>query len=430
MRLIGKNAVRKQRISGSIVFLAVALPGAGLLLSGCQTQTETPEVTTVESEGTDAFAGSGVPQFEVDPSWPKIPLPNNWIFGNMAGVHVDENDHIWILQRGNTVQLHLGDDYLELGLAECCTPAPSIVEFDQEGNILQAWGGPAKANTQPDSSTQSSLIIPKNSKLAPEGYEWPREHSLFVDHEGNVWMGCNDIIDGNHCAVLTKFTNSGQLIWQKGKTGAANGNTDTENFGEPAGIFVDSTTNEAFIADGYWNRRVIVLDAETGAYKRMWGAYGEPVENTESGYSVPYDPDAPLSKSFGSSVHCLEVSRDGLVYVCDRQNNRIQVFQRDGTFVDEVVVAPRTQANGAAFDIAFSPDPDQRFLYLGDGRNHKVHILRRDDLEVVGSFGHGGRASGEFGVVHVLDSDSQGNLYVGETIARSRIQKFNFIGMR
>src|SRR5262249_6085166 len=161
--------------------------------------------------------------------------------------------------------------------------------------------------------------------------------------------------------------------------------------------------------DGYWNRRVIVLDAETGAFKRMWGAYGEPVENTKAGYSVPYDPAAPLSRSFGSSVHCIEVSRDGLVYVCDRQNNRIQVFKRDGTFVKEVVVAKNTRANGAAFDIAFSPDPKQRFLYLGDGRNHKVHILRRDDLTVVGSFGHGGRAGGEFGVVHVLASDSKGN---------------------
>ena len=429
MRLTNHDMARKQRIAGPVTQLGVTVVvGMGLMLSACQTQQEAPEEAAVQSEGPDAFAGPGVPQFEFDPTWPKIPLPNNWIFGNMAGVHVDENDHIWILQRGNTVQLDLGDDYLELGSAECCTPAPSVVEFDQEGNILQAWGGPDKTNKKADPQAHHFLEPP--SKLAPEGYEWPREHGLFVDHDGNVWMGCNDTIDGNHCAVVTKFTNDGKLIWQKGKTGQAKGNTDTENFGEPAGIFVDQTTNEAFIADGYWNRRVIVLDAETGVYKRIWGAYGEPAEKTSSGSSVPYDRAAPPSKSFGSSVHCVEVSRDGLVYVCDRQNDRIQVFQKDGTFVKEGFVMPQTRANGAVFDIAFSPDPEQRFMYVGDGRNHKVHILRRDDLTVVGSFGHGGRAGGEFGVVHVLDSDSHGNLYVGETVVRNRVQKFTFVGMK
>ena len=297
---------------------------------------------------------------------------------------------------------------------------------DPAGNIVQAWGGPG-----PKANRSTGIGMPRTGEIPRvQGVEWPREHSLFVDAEHNVWMGCNDTINGEHCAVLTKFTHDGKVIWQKGQTGKSKGNTDTENFGEPAGIWVDSATNEAFIADGYWNRRVIVIDAKTGAYKRMWGAYGSPVENTKAGYSVPYDPKAPLSKSFGSAVHCIEGSRDGLLYVCDRQNNRIQVFKRDGTFVNEVVVAKNTLANGAAFDIALSPDPKQRFLYLGDGRNHKVHILRRDTLEVVGSFGHGGRYGGEFGVVHVLASDSKGNLYVGETVVRDRIQKFKFVGMK
>ncbi len=404
---------------------ATALVGMALTVGACQA----PPATTADAAppiGPEAFEGPGVPQFEFDPTWPKIPLPNNWIFGNMSGVHVDEQDHVWILQRGNTVQLDLGDDYLEQGVAECCTPAPSVVEFDPEGTIVQAWGGPG-----PDANRSTGIGGARTGEIPRvQGAEWPREHSLFVDADHNVWMGCNDTINGQHCAVLTKFTGDGTVIWQKGKTGESKGNTDTENFGEPAGIFVDSTTNEAFIADGYWNRRVIVIDATTGAFKRMWGAYGEPVENTKAGYSVPYDPAAPLQRSFGSSVHCIEGSRDGLLYVCDRQNNRIQVFTRDGTFVNEVVVARETRANGAAFDIALSPDPQQRFLYLGDGRNHKVHILRRDTLEVVGSFGHGGRAGGEFGVVHVLASDSQGNLYVGETAVRDRIQKFRFVGMK
>lgn len=411
--------------AGNAVIGAAVLAGVALTFGAGQASHVRVEAAG-RPAGAKAFEGPGVPQFEFDPTWPRIPLPNNWIFGNMSGVHVDERDHVWILQRGNTVQLDLGDDYLEAGVAECCTPAPSVVEFDPAGKIVQAWGGPGpKANRSTGIGGARTGEIPR-----VQGVEWPREHSLFVDAEHNVWMGCNDIINGEHCAVLTKFTRDGKVIWQKGQTGKSKGNTDTENFGEPAGIWVDSATNEAFIADGYWNRRVIVLDARTGDFKRMWGAYGEPVEKTKAGYSVPYDPAAPLSRSFGSSVHCIEGSRDGLLYVCDRQNNRIQVFKRDGTFVNEVVVAKNTRANGAAFDIALSPDPKQRFLFMGDGRNHKVHILKRDTLEVVGSFGHGGRAGGEFGVVHVLASDSKGNLYVGETAVRDRIQKFTFVGMK
>ena len=164
MRLTNHDMKRKQRIAGPVTQLGVTvLVGMGLTLSACQTQQEAPEEAAVQSEGLDAFAGPGVPQFEFDPTWPKIPLPNNWIFGNMAGVHVDENDHIWILQRGNSVQLDLGDDYLELGSAECCTPAPSVVEFDQEGNILQAWGGPDKTNKKADSASPSLSRTPEQA---------------------------------------------------------------------------------------------------------------------------------------------------------------------------------------------------------------------------------------------------------------------------
>ena len=379
-----------------------------------------------------------VPVFEFDPTWPKRPLPNQWIFGNIAGVDVDEQDQIWVLHRGQTIPLDLGDNNAaqDPPVGECCRPAPSIVVFDQEGNVLQAWGGPDPAN-------------PK-SKRAAEGYDWPREHGLFIDHNNNVWIGCdegsqNEVISSENCATVTKFTQNGQLIFQKGKFGQSTGNTDTNNFNSPSSIFVDPNTNEAFIADGYRNQRVIVIDAETGAFKRLWGAYGNPnpedIPRAQRGHrgeftdksreeQLAYDPTEPARKVFGDSLHCIELSRDGLVYVCDRGYNRIQVFERDGTFVREGFVAPQTRIYGSVFDIAFSPDPNQRFLYVADGANHKVHILRRNDLTVVGSFGNGGRAGGEFGVAHQLASDSEGNLYVGETVNRNRIQKFKFVGMR
>jgi DNA-binding beta-propeller fold protein YncE len=211
---------------------------------------------------------------------------------------------------------------------------------------------------------------------------------------------------------------------------------DTEAFNSPSGIFVDATTNEAFISDGYRNKRIAVIDADTGAFKRLWGPYGIknppdiPRDKLPGTGKSFYDPTAPPSKLFGDSVHCIELSRDGLVYVCDRANNRIQVFQRDGTFVKEGIVKKQTRGMGSVMDISFSPDPQQRFLYVADGANHHVHVLRRDTLEVLDEFGHGGRAGGELGMAHVIATDSKGNLYVGETVVRDRIQRFAFKGMK
>ena len=379
-------------------------------------------------------ASEEIPAFEVDPFWPKPPLPNNWILGNIAGVHVDAHDQIWVLQRPATIS-DLGDDYLTRGLADCCQPAPSVVVFNQEGDVVKAWGG--ENLTFADTGENG----PRLRVTADGRYDWPREHGIFVDHEENVWIGCDEgvadrVTAPENCGSVTKLTNDGEIIWQKGRYGQSTGNMDTEAFNSPSGIFVDPTTNEAFISDGYRNKRIAVIDATTGEFKRLWGPYGIPNPPDIPRDGLPgvgkslYDPDAPPSILFGDSIHCIELSRDGLVYVCDRGNDRIQVFRRDGTFVKEGFVKRLTRGMGSVFDIAFSPDPEQEFLYVADGANHQVHILRRDDLEVLGSFGHGGRAPGEFGMTHVLDTDSEGNIYVGETVNRNRIQKFRFVGMQ
>ena len=378
----------------------------GWLAAGCGTPSAPPASMSPDTAST--ADGDGIPVFEFDPSWPKRPFPNQWVFGNVAGMAMDANDHLWVIHRPLSVTL--SNDYAALDppAGECCRPFPSVIEFDPSGEVVQAWGGPDPAAPE--------------SKRTAEGYDWPREHGLFVDHQGNVWTGGAE--DG--AATLTKLTGDGQLIFQEGAFGQSGGNADTENFGSPAGIYVDADANEVYVADGYENNRVIVLDADTGTFKRMWGAYGnEPLDG-----DAEYDPDAPPTQQFLLPVHCVELSRDGLVYVCDRAGNRIQVFRKDGTFVQEGIVAPRTLGFGAAFDIAFSADPDQRFLYLGDGANKKVWILRRDTLEILGSFGTGGQYAGEFAIVHALETDSQGNLYVAETVGGDRVQKFTFMGVR
>ena len=380
---------------------------SGMLVAGCGAPSAPPAGASPE-EAEAPTDGDGIPVFELDSSWPKRPLPNQWVFGNVAGISMDENDHLWVIHRPLSVSL--SNDYAALDppAGECCRPFPSIIEFDPSGEVVQAWGGPDPAAPE--------------SKRTAEGYDWPREHGLFVDHQGNVWTGGGE--DG--AATVTKMTQDGQLIFQKGAFGQSGGNADTENFGSPAGMYVDAEASEVYVADGYENNRVIVLDADTGAYKRMWGAYGnEPLDGNPE-----YDPDEPPSQQFRHPVHCVELSRDGLVYVCDRRGNRIQVFQKDGTFVQEGFVAPRTRGFGAVHDVAFSADPEQRFLYVGDGANKKVWILRRDTLEILGSFGNGGQYAGEFAIVHVLETDSRGNLYVGETVGGDRVQKFTFMGLR
>lgn len=354
-------------------------------LVGCQIQAQ-------DSGGVEA------PMFEVDPLWPK-PLPNHWVLGSAIGVTVDSEDHIWIVHRGN------GNLRTELGAStdpptgECCLPAPNVLEFDQEGNLLNSWGGPG------------------------DGYDWPESnHGITVDHMDNLWIGGN----GGNDAHILKFAQDGTFLAQFGTPGANTGSHDTVNFGRVAKIAFDASANEAYLADGYGNKRVAVIDMNTGKLKRYWGAYGNDPDDTSIGR---YNPDDPPAQQFRNPVHCAEPSNDGLVYVCDRPNDRIQVFQKDGTFVSEVFIATQTLGDGSTWDIAFSKDPEQKFIYLADGKNMKVYIIERETMEILTSFGDGGRQPGLFFAVHSIATDSDGNIYTTETYEGKRVQKFVYMGL-
>ncbi len=342
-------------------------------------------------------AAGGVPTFTVDPSWP-LEMPNKWIMGSVTAVFVDAQDHVWVTHLPETLTEEEISAVQDPPWGTCCVPAPVVIEFDPAGNVVQAWGDPA---------TQDISEFPRNA------------HGLFVDHNDFVWVGSY-----RHHRVM-KFTRSGELVMQLGEYDVNAGSNDEDLLGGPAGIWVDPATNEVYIADGYRNRRVIVYDAETGAYLRHWGAYGEMPDDDVN--LRGRDSAGPPPSQF-STVHGLMGSRDGLLYVADRRGNRIQVFQHSGEFVTEKIIAPETLASGSAFVVGLSPDADQEWLYLADGTNHKVWVLRRSDLEVVGEFGRGGRQVGQFLRPHGMSVDSQGNIYVGEASTGRRVQKFTVSG--
>jgi hypothetical protein len=346
----------------------------------------------------DAAGGSvSAPVFEVDPLWPK-PLPNHWLVGMVIGVWVDEQDHVWIIHRGAAT---LNDNELALTrkVGECCAAAPPVLVFDQAGNLVRHWGGPG------------------------QGYQWPESnHGIHVDHKGNVWIGGN----GPKDAQVLKFTRDGKFLLQVGAHDRQKGSHDAENFGRAAKIWVDPKTNEAYVADGYKNKRVAVLDADTGKMKRYWGAYGNKPDDADPG---KYDPAAAPGRQFRNPVHCVERSEDGLVYVCDRQADRIQVFNPDGTFVKEAFYAKDTLGSGSAWDLAFSKDAGQRWIYLADGTNEKVRVIDRASMKEITNFGDGGRQPGQFFGVHSIATDSKGNIYTTETYEGKRLQRFVYKGM-
>jgi len=348
---------------------------------------------SVEAQGTVQ-----APRFEVDPFWPK-PLPNNWVLGETIGLGIDSQDHVWIVHRADRVDAVEGAADQSPPTASCCRKAPWVLEFDPAGNLVGHWGGPG------------------------EGYEWPgANHGIFIDYKDNVWIGGNEAKD----AHILKFTKSGKFLMQFGHKGQSKGSNDTENFGRVAKIFVDPKENEAYVADGYGNKRVAVIDADTGKFKRYWGAYGNKPDDTNLG---PYDPNAPPARQFRTPVHCAELSNDGLVYVCDRPNDRIQVFRKDGTFVKEQFIAKRTLGDGSVWDIAFSKDPQQTYLYLADGKNEKIYVMDRESLQILTSFGDGGRQPGQFFAVHSIATDSKGNIFTTETYHGRRVQKFVYKGL-
>ncbi|HLX46242.1 MAG TPA: hypothetical protein VKR43_22505 [Bryobacteraceae bacterium] len=367
------------------------------------------------------------PRFEVDPMWPK-PLPNHWILGQTIGVSVDGNDHIWIIHRGGSLEPGEQHATTKPPTAMCCAAAPPVLEFDQQGNLIGHWGGPGN------------------------GYDWPdSNHGITVDYKGNVWIGGNGrggtggrgAVGGSDETLATgrggpagfqsfndnmvlKFTQDGKFLMQIGKPARSKGSNDIENLRLPAKTFVDPKTDELYVADGYGNHRVIVFDANTGKYKRHWGAYGHKPDDTDMGR---YKPDDPPPQQFRNPVHCVELSKDNLLYVCDRVNDRIQVFKPDGTYVKEMFYQKETLGSGSAWDVAFSRDPQQKYIYLADGENDRVHIIDRQSLELLTSFGEGGRQPGEFYGVHSIATDSKGNIYTTETYRGQRVQKFAFKGM-
>jgi hypothetical protein len=413
--------------------------------------------------------GKEAPRFEVDPFWPK-PMPNNWVLGQTIGVAVDSRDHIWIVHRGsdpaaldNTeLAVPITGNRAGQRVGECCNPSPPVMEFDQAGNLVNSWGGPSPTRE----------------------YEWPSSnHGIAVDAEGFVYIGGNGAGD----AHVLKFTRDGKFVAQWGRAGArqikaaaaasdpiagyagvapggsvpaagaatpaagtaapsagatpaasaaapsatapaaaaaptyqANSH-DQESFGRVAKIDLVESANEAYLSDGYLNHRVAVVDMDTGKIKRYWGAYGKPPTDE---VLPPYNPAAPVAQQFANPVHCSNVSNDGLVYVCDRPNDRIQIFRTDGTFVKEVFVATQTLADGSVWDIDFSHDPEQRFLYVADGVNEHVRVFNRQTMEELYNFGYGGRQPGMFLGVHSIAVDSKGNIYTTETYTGKRLQKF------
>lgn len=342
-----------------------------------------------------ADSDKDVPRYTNDPSWPK-PFPNHWVMGQIGGLAIDRQDHIWVLQRALPYSVDGQGAKHDLAPAD---RMPAVMVFDTEGNLLKSWGGQGH--------------VP----------HWPKsEHGLWVDEAGNVWIGGNAPGDRQ----VLKFTADGRQLLEIGyPSHAPRNNADTTILGEPAGIEVDSAAHEVYISDGYLNSRVVVYDSNNGNFKRGWGAYGiglgeiaNPPEPTGEAASTlgryvregpDYVPGEPPEKQFRTPVHCVHLSRDGLVYVCDRRNDRIQVFTKEGKFVREFLVHRETQNNGSVWTLSFSHDPEQKYLLVGDGINQRIWVLRRNDGVEVSSFGAGYLFS-----VHQAALDSNGNYYTGD----------------
>jgi DNA-binding beta-propeller fold protein YncE len=383
-----KNMKRTKWVVGVIVALVIAV--------GCT-------LVLLERRVNAQASRQQVPRFEPDPLWSQA-LPNKWVTGQVGGVAVDSHDNVWVFHREATIPDGEKAASLTPPQAECCIPAPAVLEFAPDGKFLQAWGGPGA------------------------GYEWPTtQHGIFVDYKDNVWLSGSAKEDNQ----ILKFTNKGKFLMQIGHAGKNKGSNDTANLGGPAGLFVYQKTNELFVADGYFNHRVIVFDADTGAFKRHWGAYGK---KPEDDYKFP--PRAQLVQGppppqFNNPVHAVLVSNDEIVYVADRTNNRLQVFKLDGTFIKEIFIARNTlQAEGTVHHFAMSPDKDQKFLYVLDGSNKAVRVLNRQTLEIVSNIGgHSGHNAREFFHAHSFAADSKGNLFIGEVNNGQRYYKYAFKGM-
>ena len=362
-----------------------------------------------------------VPQYKPVAPWPK-PLPNNWMLANAPAMFVDKQDHIWIANRPRQLFPDDAAGAQNPPFAPCCVPAPSVIEFDAEGNVLKSFGGP---NYLPD---------------------WPiTEHGIFIDGGGNFWIGGNyqppqgtngfnpltapipkpkDTSLGDRQVLKLDPTGTKVLLEIGHPSAAPMNNQDTTILGAPAEVFVDDTAHEVYIADGYLNRRIVVYDSNTGAFKRGWGAYGMPLSEISNDKAPPHDTEHP-DKQFHGTMNGVDISEDGLVYVSDRGGDRVQIFMKDGKFVKEFLISPKTtDGAGTVWSTMFSRDAKQKYLYVADGANGMIRILNREDGMQVGSVGHKGHQAGQFDSVERMGLDSKGNLYVSEVNHNTRLQKF------
>jgi DNA-binding beta-propeller fold protein YncE len=335
------------------------------------------------------------PTFQVDPSWPVV--PNNWVLGEVSSIAVDGRDHIWVLHRPRSIPAD-----------KRANAAPPVLEFDTSGRLLGSWGGDG------------------------EGFDWPeREHGITVDAKGFVWISGNGgwpkpTGAGSGDDMILKFTPQGKLVFQIGKRGQSTGNADMTNVHQPADAFVHTPTNELYVADGYGNQRVVVFDAGSGKFKRTWGAFGNmPPAAMAPNPATPQPnqggPDGP--PQFGL-VHAVKVSNDGVVYVADRTNNRIQTFTTMGKFLKQVRLAQQGTVTPVPAGFAFSQDKPQRFLYVVDSGPMQVAVFDRQSLTQIGTIGMRGPNPGDFDIVHHMAADSKGNLYTAEIVTNRRAQKF------
>jgi DNA-binding beta-propeller fold protein YncE len=394
--------------------LTACLLAAGLSLRIC-----IPEAAAQNS-------AAKVPVFEVDKTWPQ--LPNNWTLGNVSKVAVDRHDNVWLIHRPRTV-------------AADKAPAPPVVELDPNGKLLQAWGGEAS------------------------GYDWPdAEHNVFVDYKDNVWISGSSPSGQSKTQrsddMILKFDNKGKFLLEIGGRSVSMGSKDPNSVNKPGDFFVSAKTNELYVADGYGNRRVIVFDADTGKFKRMWGAFGKPPEDDASsggrgasggplpvpggrgggaaadtaegggrGAAPALDTEGLGSPKFASPVHGVMVSSDDIVYVVDRSNRRVQLFSPDGKYLNQLFVNRAGPSGGSASGLAFSPDKDQQFLYISDYGNSHIAVVDRKKLQILYQFGKRGAEPGNFQGIHHIAADSKGNLYAAEVAPGARAQKFTFKGL-
>jgi len=335
------------------------------------------------------------PEFELDPTWPSI--PNNWVLGEVTSISVDRNDHIWVLHVPQSIPQ-----------AQRANAAPPVLEFDAAGKLLTSWGGPGN------------------------GFEWPeREHGIFVDANDFVWIGGRGgwprpATPGSSDDMILKFTMAGKFVMQIGHRGQSKGNTDTENVHQPTDTFVDTSAKEIYVADGYGNKRVVVFDSETGKFKRMWGAFGNmPPPTLAPNPAVPQPQTAPEGPPDFGLPHAVKVSRDGVVYVADRINNRIQMFTTAGKYLKQVRVTNEgSTVVPVPAGFAFSPDPKQQFLYVVDSGPMRVVIYDRATMTQIGAIGMRSAKPGDFDIVHHMAADSNGNLYTAEIVTNRRAQRF------